>query len=124
MASLLLALKVTGLSGSLYLRVAKNWAIHKAFFLAFVVAIYLALVKERVTIICCFDWCNTSLIESKKAYPPVDYCPSLSLAQLNFVYLTNSFVVSNLNVISNYKLSAKYWKIWVIKVQYIGLGFV
>lgn len=41
-------------SNSLYLRVAKNQAIHKVFFLAFIVAIYSALVKKRVTIGYCF----------------------------------------------------------------------
>lgn len=55
MTSLLLALRLIGWLGSLYPSAAKNWATHKASFLASVVFMYLALVEERVIVTCCFD---------------------------------------------------------------------
>lgn len=50
------AFKLTSWLGSLYPRMAKNWAIYKAFFLAFIVAIYSVSVEKRVTVACYFDW--------------------------------------------------------------------
>lgn len=75
-----MAFKINDWPGSLYLKVDRNWAIHKTFFPAFVVAIYSALVKEKPTIAYCFNKYNTGLPENKKAYLPIDCCPSLSSA--------------------------------------------
>lgn len=122
-ALLLLAFRMTSWPGSLYFRMARNWAIYKAFFVAFVVNISLTLVEKRVVIACCYDWCNTNVLENKKAYPPVDRRASLNLAQSKSKYETNSSITSDLNVITNSKLFANYQKIWFIKVQYIEPRF-
>lgn len=53
--SQLSALRLTNQSGSLYSMAAKNYAIYKAFFLAYVIALYLVLVEERAIVACCFD---------------------------------------------------------------------
>ncbi len=57
-------------------------------------------------------------------YPLVDLCPSLSPAHSESVYPTSSCVESDLNVIPNSKVPAKYWKIWISKLQFVELGIV
>lgn len=111
MAPLLLALKQIGWLDSLYPRAAKNWVIHKAFFLAFVMAIYSASVKKRATVGCYFNWWDIGPLKRKKVYPSINLCPSLSLAQSESIYPTSIFVISDLNLIFNSNVSAKYQKI-------------
>ena len=123
MAPLLLALRLTSWSGNLYSRAAKNRAIYKASFPASVVAIYSASVKERATIACCFDWWDTGLPDTRKAYPPVDLCQSLSPAQSESVYPTSLSIVLDRNVMPKFKVPAKYRKIWVTRLQFMGPEF-
>lgn len=80
MASLFLALGLTGWPGSLYPTAVKNQATHKAFFSAFVVTIYLALVGEKIIVAYYFNWYNTGLPIKIKVYQPADLLPSLSPA--------------------------------------------
>ena len=66
MALLLSTLRLTGWFSSLHFQAAKNRAIYKAFFLAFVMAIYSALVQKRATVTYCFDWWDTDPPDPKK----------------------------------------------------------
>lgn len=85
-ALLLLTFILIGWLGNLYLKTARNWPTYKTSFLASIVAIYSALVEDRVTIAYCFDWWKTALPKRKKVYLPIDLRPSLSSAQSEFVY--------------------------------------
>ena len=123
MAPLLSAFRLTGWLDSLYPKAAKNRAIHKASFSASVVAIYSSSVEERATVACCFDWWDTGPPKRRKTHPPVDLRPSLSPAQWKSVNLTSSSSESDLNVIPNSKVPAKYRKIWTTKLQWMGPGF-
>lgn len=118
------ALSLIGWSDSLYPRVAKNWAIQKALLPAFVVAIYSTPVEEKVTVISFFDRWDTGSLNRKKAYLPVDLGPSLSLAHFGSVYPTSLFVLWDRDIMPKFKISANYQKIRLIKLQFIGFGFV
>lgn len=108
---MLLAFKLIGWLDSLYLEAVINWITHKAFFLAFIIVMYLALVQDRITIAYYFDWWDISPYKKIKVYLLIKLFPSLSLAQSELIYLTSLFVETALNLILRFKVSAKYQNI-------------
>lgn len=72
---LLSAFRLTGWPSSLYPKMTKNRAIYKVSFLASVVAIYSALIEEKTTVGCYFDWWGINSRERRKTYPLVNLCP-------------------------------------------------
>lgn len=114
---LLSALWLTGWLDSLYPRVVKNCAIHKACFSASVVAIYSVSGEERAIAACCFDGWDTGPPNRRKPYLPVDFCLSLIPARSESVYPTSSSVGFDRNVIPSSKVPAGYRKIWITKLQ-------
>ncbi len=123
-APLLLVFRLNSWPGSLYPTAAKNWSNYKASFSASVIAIYSISVEDRVTVTCCFDWWDTNPAERRKKYPPFDLHSSLSPVQSESVCPNSSSVIFDLKVIPSSYVQAKYWKIPITKLQFIGLGFV
>lgn len=85
---LLSALRLTGWSGSLYPRAAKNQAIHKVFLSIFMMVICSALCESKAMAGYYFNWWDTDALEKKKAYLLLDFRLSLSPIQSESVYST------------------------------------